>query len=231
MKNKGLTLTEIIVSFSLLFVVLMFILNILTGIQGHSSKSIDTKHLLNASIITKEIQEEFEERQLIGVSTCDDKSSRTNDTINKLHITTNSTLRNEGEANCVNFNYEDGTNGYLVYYNFKNTSNQTKNMIGYISDTKTVLRETGTETNDYVKVQLDCNEGICIFKVNLPITSKNLNDYDLNLSYVFNEGEQEFIIPTTGIHDTYKLAINMGVSKELEMFKPDIQLKMENNIK
>ena len=73
MNNKGFTLVELMVSIALIALVLVFMFNLLGDIKRESALSNeDISDALNRATITRIIQNDFIEKDLTKVSTCDD---------------------------------------------------------------------------------------------------------------------------------------------------------------
>ncbi|MDD2505316.1 MAG: hypothetical protein PHF21_03480, partial [Bacilli bacterium] len=71
--NKGMTIVEIIISVTLVSIVLILLLSVLITVRGEDERGKATSDLLmNQALITKEIENDFINLDLIGIATCND---------------------------------------------------------------------------------------------------------------------------------------------------------------
>lgn len=210
LNNKGISLVEIIISITLISIIIIFILGILINIRTEEQENKELSQLkLNQAIITKEIQTDFIERELIGVEACDDGgpnlSDRQNDSIMSYIKTINNSIKDpDYESRCLKLIYnpangEDNV-GYLLYYSYfygnPEESIQEDERIyvtGYRRGNKSIIRETQTDINTEIssKAEIICslnNTNLCVVTINMPILAKNGDDYGINLSYISKKG-------------------------------------------
>ena len=72
--NKGLTVTEIIISISLVSIVLIFLFNALITIKNtNENVSKASTELINQALVTRSIQNDFRTYELQNVYACDEE--------------------------------------------------------------------------------------------------------------------------------------------------------------
>lgn len=196
LNNKGISLVEIIISITLISIIIIFILGILINIRTEEQENKELSQLkLNQAIITKEIQTDFIERELIGIESCEDGETREDDSVRSYIKTSNNSLGEKGKSYCLKFIYNPakGTDniGYLLYYSYSYESIDSKEIfvMGYRRGNKSVIRETQVSIGevDNGTAKINCqpeNHNLCVLTINMPIKAKNGDDYGINLSYL-----------------------------------------------
>ncbi len=196
LNNKGISLVEIIISITLISIIIIFILGILINIRTEEQENKELSQLkLNQAIITKEIQTDFIERELIGIEPCNDRVTRENDSVRSYIKTSTNSLGKKGKSYCLKFIYNPakGTDniGYLLYYSYLYESIDSKEIfvMGYRRGNKSVIRETQVSIGevDNGTAKINCqpeNHNLCVLTINMPIKAKNGDDYGINLSYL-----------------------------------------------
>ncbi len=224
LNKKGISLTEIIISVTLISLVIVFLLSMLITLrhESNTSKQVSTLRM-NQAIILNQMQNDFIERELIGISSCEDSgtSNRNQDTIQRVIKSSAHNLINQGAANCLKFKYKIGERGsqygYLVYYSYQ-YSGDTVHIVGYrkglidesgndSSDTKAVFRKTHQAPSLTGEARVKCSSSICTINIKLPILAENGDDYGINLSYV---GPSNFEVERSGLSSHYNFNIIKG---------------------
>lgn len=210
LNNKGVSLTEIIISVTLVSLIIVYLLSMLISLrhESNTSKKISTLQT-NQALLSNQIHNDFIERELIGVYTCEDSgtTNRKNDTIQQIIHSTSHNFNQQEGTNCLKFKYKIGERGsqygYLVYYNYthrKDSSGRDEkvDIVGYrrgideedvgnanvIVDSKAVFRQTPSKPTSYGEATVKCGSGVCTVHIKLPILAENGDDYGINLSYV-----------------------------------------------
>lgn len=207
LNNKGISLVEIIISITLISIIIIFILGILINIRTEEQENKELSQLkLNQAIITKEIQTDFIERELIGIEPCNEKGvTRENDSVRSYIKTRYNSLGEKGKSYCLKFIYNPakGTDniGYLLYYSYSYESIDSKEIfvMGYRRGNKSVIRETQVSIGevDNGTAKINCqpeNHNLCVLTINMPIKAKNGDDYGINLSYLSQLSQKELVV-------------------------------------
>ena len=201
--NKGVTITEIVISVTLVSIILVFLLNLLITIRGYSEENKNKSDaLINRAIITREVENDFKDYDLKGISTCD--ASVINDT-NVGRLIPSGTVTSS--IYCLKLIYDNtlitDNIGYLVQYNYNN-----KNVVGYKRGSNQTIRETGLEMNPganpgtVVSSCVGANEN-CSLVITIPIIDNNLNDYSITLTYIYPKAGFTY---TTGERYGFKIS-------------------------
>lgn len=201
MNKKGISITEIIISITLTSIVLVFLLNILITVRNENDKSnSESKLLINQSLITKDIETDFINLDLMGVSFCNETD------INSVVPSSASTKT----LHCLRFNYNASLtkdSGYLLYYTYNYQETNKLNVVGYKRGSHLIMRETDLNpltssinanncTNNCGKIIQQCQDNTCSLSINLPLIGTDGGDYGINLSYVYDQVKKNnFAIP------------------------------------
>lgn len=189
--NKGMTLTEIIICVVLVSIIFVFLLNLLITVKKYSDNEKNASNLLiNQSVLTKEIQKDFNDYKLTGISSCtpDDITKSGSDRIVPV---------NSNNIYCLKFTYANNSIGYLLQYSYKysDSGNTVKRVIGYKRGTNQVVRESYVDMDPNVNigsVETSCtisSSENCGLKIKMPITDSEGNDYSIELSYIYKSNE------------------------------------------
>lgn len=193
--NKGMTLTEIIICVVLVSIILVFLLNLLITVKKHSDSEKNASNLLiNQSVLTKEIQKDFNDYKLKGVSSCspDDITKSGSDRIVSV---------NSNNIYCLKLTYENNSIGYLLQYSYKysDSGNIIKRVIGYKRGTNQVVRESYVDMDPNVNigtVETSCSISSsenCGLKIKMPIIDNEGNDYSIELSYIYKNSDFNYV--------------------------------------
>lgn len=202
--NKGLTITEIIISISLVSIVLIFLFNALITIKNtNQNTSKSSTELINQALITRSIQNDFNSYELENVYACEQREISSSQGLERIfpNIPTNI-----DKLYCLKFVYNKDLvkekTGYLLYYSYKYSNDETINVVGYKRGYYQIMRETsitpdstktpGTISNNNCEV----TDSFCTLTIKLPIIDEEGNDYSIYLNYIYNlEGRFEDNIP------------------------------------
>lgn len=190
--NKGLTITEIVISITLVSIVLVFLLNVLITVRNENNSSQSLSRLLiNQALIIKDIETDFIDYELQQVNGCSDSV-----------ITENAHRIVPANADpislhCLEFTFNEAlvseNKGYLLYYSYKysNTDSENLSVVGYKRGSHKIMRETDVapskEPEFYGTVNNLCSNNKCVLKINLPLLGSDGENYGINLSYVSNK--------------------------------------------
>lgn len=185
LNNKGMTLVEIIISVTLVSIVLVFLFNVMITVKNENNASqSQSKLLINQALIIKAAETDFKDNELICVDYCsgDDVTS----------ITPKNGLTENTFTKCLKFTFNPSKTtdpGYLFYYQYTYNTDVKLNVVGYRRGENKTVRETEiAPSNENGTVTKSCNNNICSLIINLPIKGEDDNDYGINLSYIYNEG-------------------------------------------
>lgn len=185
MNNKGMTITEIIISISLVSIVLVFLFNIIITVNDSNAKMQNESTLLiNKGVIVREIENDFINLQLNEVKACDNE---TDFIINDLYNRVFPPGVIPSEVFCLKFNYNlINETGFLVYY--KNNGG-TENILGYLRGSKKILRYTKVApSHTGGKIKTECFEEKCLLNIIMPVMGENAENYNIDLSYYYQSG-------------------------------------------
>jgi len=193
--NKGMTIVEIIVSISLISIILVFLLNLLITVKNYSDKTQSASELLiNQAIITREIENDFLNYKLIGVSACTDSDFEKQGIYRPVPLGAKT-----DSIYCLKLTYDNSdisdNVGYLVEFNYNYSDSTYKSVVGYRRGTNQVLRESlivmdpvnypGTVVSSCSTVTNDK----CSLKITLPVMGNDANNYDIELTYIYTYNE------------------------------------------
>lgn len=171
--KKGFTLVELITSFALAAIVLVFVFNVVVILKNdYVGKSLRTNLMIKQSLLSQKINEDLKDNNVIGVRTCD------------------------SEDKCYEFTFVDNktkkllisNNGKIIKY-----GNFTYNLIG-----TSYTEKIGVEI---IKGNVDnttINDSFLIIK--LPVYNSKFNDLDfgINCIYQFNSNINDLSIVAAG---------------------------------
>lgn len=190
MNKKGMTLVEIIVSISLVTIVLVFLINLLITVKNFDNDTQNSSEMLiNQAVITREVQKDFMDYGLVGVSACSASDITPNGIMSPVP---------SGASNiyCLKFTFDNtlvtDNIGYLLSYSYEYDGTHEKTMVGYKRGTNQIMREAYTTLNPTVskgKVMSSCSNDSfdqCSLRIDLPIFDDNLNDYSITLTYIYD---------------------------------------------
>ena len=190
--NKGMTIVEIIVSITLVSIVLVFMLNLLITVKNFQNQSQNVSDLLiNQALLTREIENDFKDYVLKGVSVCDDSDFAKTGYLRPIP---SSMSKSDGSIYCLKLIYDEtlvnDNIGYLVQYNFDSNSG----VIGYKRSSNQVLRQTSYISNSYSgSVVSSCSSSSgsvdCSLKITLPVIGNDDNNYDVVLTYIYKHDD------------------------------------------
>lgn len=200
--NKGLTVTEIIISISLVSVVLIFLFNALITIKNTNEKvSKASTELINQALITRTIQNDFKTYELKNIFACDSEDEIYASGTQRIFPNPPTDIDN---LYCLKFYYnselagENQDTGFLLYYTYKFSDTETINVVGYKRGYYQIMRETSitpksSEMPGYISNN-NClaSDLFCTLTIKLPIYDEDQNNYSINLNYVY---------PTAGRYD------------------------------
>lgn len=151
LNNKGITLTEIIISIALISIVLIFLFSLLVTVNDINDESeVNSTYLINKSLILKNIESDLRTADSVTINNCptgikDIYSSygdSNGDGIEDDYYYTyddNVTVVNKLRANkCLQFDYGSGDKAHLGIYYYKNRNSY---VISYIHGTIKATRE------------------------------------------------------------------------------------------
>lgn len=198
--NKGLTVTEIIISISLVSIVLIFLFNALITIKNTNEKVAKAStELINQALVTRSIQNDFKTYELQNVYACDEEDEIKATGTNSIFPNPPADIDN---LYCLKFKYNSELTsenvGYLLYYTYKFSDTETINVVGYKRGYYQIMRETNITPKSSEKVgkisNNHCSEGVqngaqvdsfCTLTIKLPIYDEDGNNYSINLSHVY----------------------------------------------
>ena len=206
LNNKGLTIVEIIIAVTLIAIVLLFLFSVLITVRNQDAASRQLANMLiNQAILTKEVETDFIDYELIGIRTCADATvapttpgPNGNDSVwSVLTSTQDVSLRlSEPKGNCLKLIYNPAKTldnvGYLMYYSYTyqriNGNPTTVYVIGYVRGEKRIAREVPLPSSDNGTVTRTCNSSgtYCAFRIFLPVYDKQGEDFSIDLSYTTN---------------------------------------------
>lgn len=184
MKKRGFTLVELITSFALASVIMIFIFNIVVLLKNnYIGKSIRTNLTLKQSQLSQKLNEDFKGNNVVGIRTCDSE-----DKCYEFAFANNVTKRLTISSDGKTIKYGD------FVYNLANSS------------------YTGTINVEIKRNEVDNNTiNDSILSINLSIYDNKYKDVDfgINLAYQFNsnindlsivigEDQGDIIIPDSG---------------------------------
>ncbi len=189
LNNKGISLVEIVISISIISVVVVFLFSLFVSARKDEKEEKNTHNMkINQAILTREINSDFLERELIGLESCADNLKRENDGVKKLIKTPNTDFNN---MNCLKFIYNsakgDDNVGYLIYYTYKDNKGNNINTVTYLRGLKQVKRETNMPPSEDGSALYKCSLGACIVSINMDIYDNDHNNFPIELSYITNE--------------------------------------------
>lgn len=206
LNNKGITLTEIIISIALISIVLIFLFSLLITVNDINKESdVNSTYLINKSLILKNIEEDMSKvsnTEGITLKKCEDGAK---DIYSSYSI---DGLDKEQQASeCIKIDYNDGSKDSKIgIYYYKNRESY---VISYIHDnTKTtrllphfekynVNKDEGI-LNDNFKMQIklgngsSCGENLSgcndmssagFSTITIPIIGNDRKDYSIIISY------------------------------------------------
>lgn len=198
MNNKGLTLTEIIVSISIVSLVMVFMFQVLITVKTSNDRhKAKTEALVNTSIIMQSVQKDlktFNLKDINSVSNCssDSENRLTNQAGIKNQIIPSSVIASNTYYYCVKLIYNPDNvkynEGYLLFY-----QNNNKGFIGYKRGKDNYMAYTNVVEID--AIPLEPSDGFNTYniigdnnfyslKIDIPIVAKDNNTYDLAVSYI-----------------------------------------------
>ena len=212
LNNKGITLTEIIISIALISIVLVFLASLLITVNDINNESqVNSTYLINKSLILKNIESDLTNAKELEITECtydsgkqpanaiysnygDDTEDKNN---NKISYFTND---NQKANFCYEFKYKKDNGGTLVdktsylgiyYYKKRNSY-----VISYINDDVKVTKEladfeknnvegTGFKNEIRWKPSIpEPNTAITgFFTMEIPIRGDDGKDYSIIISY------------------------------------------------
>lgn len=203
LNNKGITLTEIIISIALISIVLIFLFSLLVTVNDINKESeVNSTYLVNKSLILKNIEDDLRKATSVSVSRCNINSIYSQYGVDKTNVEYFSYKGDENtiieetklKANfCLNFNYGTGDNGYLGIYYYKNRNSYVISYIhGNVKSTKLLP--------DFEKYNVDDSSGNFrhlfelnpntldsvikgFFTLKIPIIGSDEKDYSIIISY------------------------------------------------
>ncbi len=198
--NKGLTITEIVISISLVSIVLIFLFNALITIKNTNDNTAkSSKELINQALVTRSIQNDFRIYDLQQVYACDNEEIKQQGT-KRIIPNPPSDVDN---LYCLKFIYNENLTsdniGYLLYYTYNYSSEETINVVGYKRGYYQIMRESSiTPSSSTKKGEInnhDCkaSDNICTLTIKVPIIDADDNDYSIKLNYIY---------PTLGVRFT-----------------------------
>lgn len=160
MNKKGMTVVELIVSFSLVMTIVVFLIQIIINLTGIYNNNDEKTQLLNKqSLISDNINTAFMDKQLVQISTCTEQAK-----------------------NCYVFYYANGENDTLKVNDnvlqFGKFTSELKNV--KYGDIKLDVVYTPTVTPD------EYNPNNSIFILTIPINSDIDYNFDVKVVYQFN---------------------------------------------
>jgi len=158
MNNKGFTVVELIVSFSLTIVITIFLVQIVSALNNlYNNSGVKTELLTKQSLISSQINSKLNDKEISSLTACGNY--------------------------CIQFNYTDNTNDILKVDYGSNTLSfggfKTNLPSGsYFKDVKIDVVYAAT-------VQIDVNNAM--LNIVIPIYSEKIEgDYGVNIVYQFN---------------------------------------------
>lgn len=124
MKKNGFTIIELITSFALASVIMIFIFNIVMILKdNYISKSMKTDLIIKQSLLSQKINEDFVSNNIVSIATCTETSKNCYDikfednTSKRLTITNNGNTIKYGDYTYTlnNNSYTDKVNAYIEY--------------------------------------------------------------------------------------------------------------------
>ena len=117
--NKGLTVTEIIISISLVSIVLIFLFNALITIKNtNENVSKASTELINQALVTRSIQNDFRTYELQNVYACDEEDEIKATGTNRIFPNPPTDIDN---LYCLKFDYNSELTsenvGYIIHIN------------------------------------------------------------------------------------------------------------------
>ena len=211
LNNKGITLTEIIISIALISIVLIFLFRLLVTVNNINKESeVNSTYLINKSLILKNIEGDFAKTSYITVSNCDVKNDiyqkyediNNDGTYDEEYFTyedddMNRTDRDKLKANrCLKFTYsyddsKPDSNAYLGIYYYKNRNSY---VISYIHGNIKATRQlpdfekyniiASNNLRDWKFKNITLNNPINGFAtITIPIIGSDEKDYSIIISY------------------------------------------------
>lgn len=208
LNNKGISLVEIIISITLISMIIVFLLSVFITVRYEDQTSKELSQLkLNQALITKEIETDFIERELIGIESCQDSSLRSTDSVRKIIKSPNNSLNLSAGSNCLKLIYNPSKGvdnvGYLLYYSYNYAYGDKIHVTGYHRGNKSIVRETYNAPTKQGTALVNCYGASCVVTVNLPIIAENGDDYGINLSYISQSGFN--YAPSTSSYYLFKI--------------------------
>lgn len=190
LNNKGITLTEIIISIALISIVLLFLFSLLVTVNDINKESeVNSTYLINKSLILKNIEEDLrkvESNTGITLSTCN---------VNEIYSKFDKNLLNiENQASeCIKIGFNDGTYSYLGIYYYDNRKSY---VISYIHDNiKATRLLPGFEIFNVNKSTGNLKENI---KMKIKLSNGNICGENLSGCSSINSGFSTITIPIIG---------------------------------
>ena len=212
--NKGITIIEIVISVTLIAIVMVFLFGVLITVRGEDEKSKALSTLLmNQALLIKEIEMDFIEYGLIGIESCKDGATRSDDSVNSV-IPFSSSLRSTPAAGtCIKLIYNPAklvdNVGYLLYYSYDYSSSEKIHVIGYRRGEKRTLRETALPWSENTIISKNCypndiSPSSCVISIDVPVLNTDGEDYGIHLSYLYND-LQSFSYPVSDSHYHFEI--------------------------
>lgn len=153
LNNKGITLTEIIISIALISIVLIFLFSLLVTVNDINDESeVNSTYLVNKSLILKNIESDLRKPGSVTINECSsdgvkdfyegygvdiDEGGTTTKYFSTKDKPTVEVTKLKAQK-CLKFDYETNGTGYLGIYYYKNRNSY---VISYIHDTVKATRE------------------------------------------------------------------------------------------
>lgn len=201
MNNKGITLTEIIISIALISIVLVLLFSLLVTVNDTNEESkINSTYLINKSLILKSIEEDLtKDTDGITLRTCEASD------IYSSYTTTNLDLEYQA-SECIMIDYDNDINTENAKLGIYYYLNKKSYVISYINNEKKSTRllnefekfnvENGM-LNNKMKITLNNESNSCNYdtlyscsnidkgfmSINIPIIGSDGKDYSIIISY------------------------------------------------
>lgn len=221
LNKKGITLVEIIISIALISIVLIFLFSLLVDVKDMNDEaSVNSDYLINKALILKNIEEDLDNAESLTINSCiindfyktypkPDKINIDNDYFEKDTTDNETTIKKRLANECIKFEFDDSTNGFLGIYYYKNKSSY---VISYIHGSTKATRllpdfdkynvKDGNIKSEF-KIKYSNSSGttklyneinaITLYKnifhkIEIPIIGSDGKDYSILISY-YKEGE------------------------------------------
>lgn len=198
MNNKGLTLTEIIVSISIVSIVMVFMFQVLITVKtANDRQKAKTEAIVNTSIIMQSVQRDLKAFGLKDSNSVYDctGSISISDANSRNQIIPNSVLNEGTDYYCIKLIFDENNvknnEGYLFFY-----QKSGKGFIGYKRGKDNYMAYTNVIEIDAVPkipesrpniFNVAVKEGDPSFyslNINIPIKAKDNNEYSLSVNYI-----------------------------------------------